>query len=267
MGVPDQVVKGLIRNSAFTTIPKGAVVRFVPGGITGVNEADVALSPGFLGGLIGIANNESQGGSGTQGGVFLIVTNGAAKVLCEPGLTLACGDPLYVSEITAGRATNVAPALAVQIGVVNDATAYGVTGDLVDAVLTGGGQSNQGARGALKFSGFTNSTDPGYMADGGHLIAFDVSALNYPVPACVVTKLLVKPTFNTSPAPFTVTLYKNNAPTALFVSVVPGTAVASNYGTPISFADQDLLDLYVSGITAGEGVDVELSAFLEIDLR
>lgn len=58
-------------------------------------------------------------------------------VLCEAGLTLTAGETLYVSDTQPGYATNVAPAIAVAIGVIEDVGPYALNSRVL-ASLVGG---------------------------------------------------------------------------------------------------------------------------------
>jgi len=69
-----------------------------------------------------------------DGETGIVRTNGRAWVLFVDGLTLAAGEPIYLSVATAGRATNVEPfappGYMVRIGTIVDASPY--VGDGVD---------------------------------------------------------------------------------------------------------------------------------------
>jgi hypothetical protein len=124
-------------------------------------QADTAA---HLLGYLGV----SRSGVANPGGSVDVCIEGVTPILLETGLTLAAGDALYVSATVAGRATNVAPANAFQVGIVLNTSSYLTTGT-VGAVVGGGGgaqgaqwpsggpQGPQGATGAQGFQGRTGA--------------------------------------------------------------------------------------------------------------
>jgi hypothetical protein len=122
-----------------TTLRQGELVRVVSDDTFGRMLAD---SPSNLTGYVGVLRS----GVVSPGGPVDACMSGTLPVLLEVGLTPVAGQSLYVSGTVAGRATNVAPDTAFQIGSIKNASAYARTGTVV-AVVTGGGGGAQGAQG------------------------------------------------------------------------------------------------------------------------
>jgi hypothetical protein len=118
-----------VTNAFGSTIALGTIVRIAPTN----NAATKALanSDANVKGLLGVAQ------IGANNGVsFLAVLAGDATVQLVTGLTLAQGDPIYVSDAQAGKGTNVVPSLEVkQIGWVKSTVGYSVN-QQVTAVVT-----------------------------------------------------------------------------------------------------------------------------------
>jgi hypothetical protein len=125
-------------NGTGTPILYGELVRVIGPGSLGRMQADSA--PHLLG-YLGV----SRSGVANPGGVVDVCIEGVTPILLETGLTLAAGDKLYVSATVAGRATNVAPANALQVGIVLSTSSYLTTGTV--GALVGGGGGAQGAQG------------------------------------------------------------------------------------------------------------------------
>jgi len=108
------------------------------------------------------------------GPVNVVSTAVRQPVLCEAGLALLAGDPLYVSDTQAGYATNIAPTIAVTIGVVEDVGPYVRTGQ-VFATLSPAGVSAGGSGGVQSITGtppiLVDNTDP-----ANPVISLDASA-------------------------------------------------------------------------------------------
>jgi len=120
--------------AAGPTLQPGEVVRIPLGQDRRVTraQADVdANTRGFVGVIAG--QLQSAPGSGTT-----VIINGSVPVLLEPGLTPAAGEPLFISAATAGRATNVEPALSRPFAIIFDTARYAIDGTVV-CVLTGVG--------------------------------------------------------------------------------------------------------------------------------
>lgn len=100
-----------------------------------------------------------SGSAGPRGPVNAVSSSAAQRVLLETGLTPVAGQTLYASATTAGRATNVAPPIALPIGAVVDATAYTRDSSVLATVAVGSVSSGVGlsfrAGPALPDSDFT----------------------------------------------------------------------------------------------------------------
>jgi hypothetical protein len=110
-------------NGSGTTLLKGEIVRVV-GNLT-VNRA-FADAPSHAAGVVG-----AMGEAVAAGATGRVVNTGAAFVLLEAGLTPVAGTALWLSDVTAGRATNLAPAIPVYLGVIKDASLYAATGGVL----------------------------------------------------------------------------------------------------------------------------------------
>lgn len=129
MSIVDQSVQPLF-NASGSTVVRGTLVR----SIAGVKQATTAQADN-LSNLLGLVG-PVQSLSVAAGGLMDVVSQGLAPVLLETGLSPQGGQLLYASAATAGRATNVAPASAVEIGVITDASSYAVDGT-VQAIIFG----------------------------------------------------------------------------------------------------------------------------------
>lgn len=121
----------------------------------------------------------------------------------------------------------------------------------------GSGTTQQGTmfkfHGAIALSGGGAVT--GYIADAIANSA-SVTALGYPMPRnYVFTDLYINIHDNTANQPVSVTVRKNNNPTALTIPLIPGgtTGVTHIGSVSVSFAVNDLLDLEFTSSAAGAG--------------
>lgn len=73
----------------------------------------------------------------------LVLTNGKGMVTLEAGLAPVAGDTLWVSALTAGLATNIRPVIGAKIGIIKDATVYGVLGTVLADIDAGEGTDAQ----------------------------------------------------------------------------------------------------------------------------
>lgn len=111
-------VYGTLRNADSVALKHGMVVRVST--TDGVVRAQ-ADSSANLQGLAGIVDS----GSVNVGGPVNVVADAVQQdVLLETGLTPVAGETLYVSDTVEGRATNVAPGMALAIGTIVDASQY-----------------------------------------------------------------------------------------------------------------------------------------------
>lgn len=109
-------------NAAATPLVSGEVVRVSADQRATRAFADVAA---HVQGTIGVVQSQLSVAPNRR---FTSVIGGFVReVLLEPGLAPAAGQTLYVSGVTAGQATNVAPALAFPIGIIFDASIYALT--------------------------------------------------------------------------------------------------------------------------------------------
>jgi hypothetical protein len=112
-----------VSNAEADMLLRGEVVRI--SGNSAVLRAQANL-PANVVGLAGVMFNDTA-----TGGLGSVATSGRAFVLLEPALVPVAGQALWVSAATAGRATNVAPALPVYLGVIKDASGYATTGGVL----------------------------------------------------------------------------------------------------------------------------------------
>jgi hypothetical protein len=124
-----------------------------------------------------------------------------------------------------------------------------------------------------KFSGAiiaSEGASSGFLADAGGDLSLgnsaQVDAQLYPTAARTFAVLRVTAVGGGDPSvAYTVTLYKNGAPTAQHVTVAAGTAagtVLTDTGNPIAFAANDKFDLFCSSAASLSG-SLALSAVLE----
>jgi hypothetical protein len=104
---------------AVSTITEGQVLRLVGDEQVGLAIANTAVN------VEGTAGVALSGGTITQS--IPMLTNGKCLVKLEQNLTPVAGDTLYVSATEGGSATNVAPALAVIVGICKDASDYSIS--------------------------------------------------------------------------------------------------------------------------------------------
>jgi hypothetical protein len=100
-----------------TQIVRGELLRLIGDDSVGRMQADVTAN---LSGYMGVAKS----GVINQAGSVDVCINGAEEVLLEDGLAPVAGQTLYVSSTVAGRATNIAPAIAFPIGSIKNASSY-----------------------------------------------------------------------------------------------------------------------------------------------
>jgi hypothetical protein len=108
-------------------------------------------------------------GDVAQGGPVLTTLVSAIRVVLETGLTVVGGETLYVSAATAGRATNVPPAIQHIVGSVFDATMYSRDHSVICTLAdsgAGGGSGAQGAQGSSGSQGAQGSTGGAQGAQG-----------------------------------------------------------------------------------------------------
>ena len=106
-----------------TALLAGEVCRIF--GNDGIARAQANLAANVVG-LAGVTLNAIVAGS--TGG---LVTEGKCFVLLEAALVPVAGNALWVSAATAGRATNVAPAIGAYVGIIKDASIYAATGGVI----------------------------------------------------------------------------------------------------------------------------------------
>lgn len=129
--------------NATTALIQGEVVRI------SANNAIVRAqsnAPGNLVGLIGVTFS----GIG-PGGPAQVAVSGLSRVLLGAGLTPIADETLYVSAVTAGRASNVANGPS--IGVIKDTTKYAIDGSVIAVLISSG--TGSGATGATGVAGAT----------------------------------------------------------------------------------------------------------------
>lgn len=120
---PATVLTEPVTNAAGSDLLAGEVVRLSGNATVTRAQADV---PANVTGLVGAMQAATP-----LGALSPVVSNGRGFVLLEPALAPVAGDALWVSAAVAGRGTNVAPALAVYLGVIKDASMYGATGGVI----------------------------------------------------------------------------------------------------------------------------------------
>lgn len=113
-------------DNVYGTLYNADVVPFTPGMVVRISGArrGVRAQADSTANVQGLAGVNASGIVGVGGPANIASVAFRQKVLCETGLTLAAGQTLYVSPTTAGCATNIAPAIAVAIGVVEDVGSY-----------------------------------------------------------------------------------------------------------------------------------------------
>ena len=123
------LLQGTTTNGDSVSLVYGMVTRIVANNTVARAQADSAA---HLQGLYGVVIS----GSVAPGGPSVVQATNAtkAKVLLEIGLTPRAGQTLYVSATVAGHATNVAPATAIAIGVIEDASSYAIDGRVYAAI-------------------------------------------------------------------------------------------------------------------------------------
>lgn len=138
-----------------------------------------------------------------------------------------------------------------------------VTGKILSTfVVTIGGVQNTsgvstGGKAVLKFTCTFASNfviQNMFMADDGLDAAVppQTVAVNYPMPACTVSSLIVKAQTNGRIASVTATVFKNNVATLLTVTVTAGsTAVFSDLVDTVAFAVGDVLDIRLHSTADG----------------
>lgn len=121
----------------------------------------------------------------------------------------------------------------------------------------------------LKFSGM-HAADvtlavASYLADPGLVAAGALAGpVNYPMPACRVRNLRVKPTVNTLAVPMTVTVFKNGVASAVTVTVLAGSVLnVSDTTHEEQFSADDEFDLRADSTAGGAGAVCEFAATLE----
>lgn len=112
-----------VTNAAGSDLLAGEVVRLNGNATVTRAQADI---PANVAGLVGVMQAATA-----LGALGPVISSGRGFVLLEAALAPVAGDALWVSATVAGRATNVAPALAVYLGVIKDASGYGATGGVI----------------------------------------------------------------------------------------------------------------------------------------
>lgn len=123
------------------TILNGMAVRMSANNRVVRAQADSAAN---VRGLIGVNGSGFVELGGPVNAVSAAVRQ---PVLCEAGLTLTAGDPLFVSDTQAGYATNVEPPIAVAFAIVEDVGSYALTGRVFAAISPAGGGGTGGGCG------------------------------------------------------------------------------------------------------------------------
>lgn len=116
-----------------TQVVRGELLRIISADTVGRMQANAAAN---LLGYMGVARS----GVINPTGSIDVCVNGVEEILLAAGLTPVAGETLYVSATVAGRATNIAPAIAFPIGVIKNAAEYATTGR-VKAILNRTGAS------------------------------------------------------------------------------------------------------------------------------
>jgi hypothetical protein len=148
----DNIV-GTPRAGAGGPFYRGELVRLVSSNTVGKAQAD------SLPHVLGFYGVVASGVVATGGYVNILSATSSGRVLLESGLTPSAGDTLYISATVAGRATNVAPAIAVSIGSIIDASAYALFG-YVECVAGAGGSGSTGVQGVQGSQGAQGSQGP-----------------------------------------------------------------------------------------------------------
>lgn len=118
-----------VTNAAGSALLAGEVVRITGNEAVGRAQSNLV---GNVNGLVGAMLHDTP-----LGDIDEVVNAGKGFVLLEAGLTPLPGDPLWVSETTAGRATNVTPVIKAYMGVVKDASIYAATGGVIADINPG----------------------------------------------------------------------------------------------------------------------------------
>jgi hypothetical protein len=117
----------MVTNAAGSNLLAGEVVR-INGDLTVTRaQSDIAAN---VTGFVGAMRTDTL-----LGAVGTLTNMGLGFVLLEPALVPVAGQPLWVSDITAGRATNIAPPLPVYVGVIKDASGYAATGGVIADIM------------------------------------------------------------------------------------------------------------------------------------
>ncbi len=218
-------------NGEATALVSGEVVRVDPGVAQTVVRAQ---SPGQVQGLLGVVNSGVVGPGGTVNAVYCGIT----PVRLDVGLTPQAGNALYVSAVTAGRASTVVAASG-SIGTVLDTAGYATT-DLVLALFlaAGGAAGAQGATGATGVQGATGVT-------GATGAGASVSVVNLAALSALSTAGLVQGTHafvQTKRVPYVLDKTGTGTPTGNFSVAAAGGGVWNRVLMPV----QDWYDLAVS---------------------
>lgn len=209
-------------------IVKGAILRAATS--NGIAVMAQANSAGNVTGTIAIARHATA-----LNGVVSGAISGVTEILLVAALTPAVGDTVYVSDATAGRGTNVAPASnAVRIGIITDISKYASLSLVSIVMLSPAAVAPASVPAAiLKFSGritgLASTIGTGIsLYDVGHtpnatyfLNAGD--APKYPLArAFTARNLVVKPSVNSFSGTATFTVLRNGVATSITVAVTAG---------------------------------------------
>jgi hypothetical protein len=147
-------------NREVDSLVQGELVRI--SGTNGVVRAQ-ADSSGHVLGYEGVVESGKIGPNGP----VVVRSVGRQRVLLVAGLTPAAGDLVYVSAVTAGRGTTVAPGIPVPVGTIVDASKY-TTDSSVSMLLPAIGTASgaQGAQGGPGAQGAQGSTGGAQGAQG-----------------------------------------------------------------------------------------------------
>jgi hypothetical protein len=158
--MPSDNVYGTLFNADVVAISNGMILR-ISANNCGVRAlADI---PANVQGLVGVSES---GIVGVDGPVNVVGSAVRQKVLCETGLVPVAGQTLYVSSTVAGRATNVAPVLAIAIGTVDDVGSYARDQRVFATVAIPTTTTGAGAQGAQGAQGATGAQGPSGGAQG-----------------------------------------------------------------------------------------------------
>jgi len=107
-----------VTNASGAVLHKGDIVRAV----AGVRQVDLALADSVTDAdWVGVLDGQPVVAIGAKADM---ATSNMQLVRFEDGLVLVSGTPCWVSDATAGAATNIEPAVSSRVGIIVDASPY-----------------------------------------------------------------------------------------------------------------------------------------------